>query len=154
MNMTSRETFTIPKDVDKRKVQKTELEKTAEPTFKWVPQQSRIRIELLPEELSSIIKVVREGEVYVPARILELGPYVGYEDVVVEVIDADAAGALENRGIRHAVQVVKRKKLVNYKVGDIVLVNKSQVIRYTGADGIEHIFLKNESYICARQEPL
>lgn len=151
----SKEAFAAVKDVETREVQKTLLAEQAaatQPKFKWVPQQSRIKIELMPEKLSSILAATEMKEPYLRAKILALGAYVGYEDIVVEVVDASSKGSGDDGNA--AMTMAKRKKLSDYKVGDIVICLSTQIIKYKGADGVEHIFLKNESFIVAKQEPV
>lgn len=154
--MRSTEAFIVPKDVEAREAQKTELAQelaAKKSQYTWAPQQSRIKIELMPEKLSSILVGTEMTEQYLRAKILALGPYVGYEDIVVEVLDASSLGTGDS-GATTALVAAKRKKLTEYKIGDVVICLKSQVIRYKGADGVEHVFLKNESFIVAKQEPV
>jgi co-chaperonin GroES (HSP10) len=91
----------------------------------WQPVYARIKIQPDEETLSGRI-ITLQKETFVRGTIISVGPGVGFRDA---------------------------KKEHDFYPGRRVIYNKSHELKYTGADGVEHVFLKDDEESIVAVEP-
>ena len=107
---------------------------------RWRPLGSRIEIKLLEVEekkttggiVIPVTRAARDGTIQ--ATIVDFGPLAGYERIVSDN------------------EILQTKKIHDFKVGQLILVNKNNVMSYMDPDAVVHHFLKSEDFIVAMWE--